>query len=231
MVTKFTFYLVLCALVVALLGCRPNQETAGSAPAEKKVQGGQAAKVVSDEAKNERTETPRSASMLCPLKKYGDVEKTINDVKTYNYYVDDMPRFYLRALGEAVEKPNGFQWVSACLSAEHPIYETQQKYIEDCFAKGTKLRLLNYDLAEYTNKGRILEKDADHHLYELKVHIKYTMEYTYADNSRETKELRKVFTMRQMQVLGKKDKGENFVQRITVVITDIADDKAETKDG
>jgi hypothetical protein len=231
MAIRLRLCLVLCALVVTVAGCGPKQEKTGSAPAEKKVQVGQNVIAASGEAKNEKANTTRPATILNPLTKYGNVERTINDVKAYNYYVDDMPKFYLWALGEAVEKPDGFRWLSACLDAKHPIYETQKKYIEDCIAKGTKLRLLNYDLAEYTNKGHILEKDTDHHLYELKVHVKYTMEYTYADNRREIKELRKVFTMRQMQMFGKKDKGEDFVQRITVVITDIADDSAKLKDG
>ncbi len=223
--------LILCTLMVTFAGCGPKQEMAGSAPTEKKVQVGQAVKVVSDEAKNEKTKTTRPVTMQSPLKQYGDVEKTINDVKAYNYYVDDMPKYYLQALVEAVEKPDGFLWVSACLEAEHPAHEAQKKYIEDCFANGTKLRLVNYDLSENTKKGRILEQDAAHHLYELKVHVKYTVEFTYADNSRETKELRKVFTMRQKQMLGRKDKGEEFVQRITVAITNIEDDIAEPKDG
>lgn len=215
---KISFITVLCILAMAVAGCGAEQEAANPVPVQTQKQSG-ASVAVTPETKA-KSDNPRPA-VFGPLRAYGDTENTINDVKASTYYANEMAKLYLRALAEAVERADGINWVAALLDVDRPVYEAEKKYIEECFAKGIKLRLVDYGLFESPAKGRIIEEERDHHLYEHKVHVKYAMEITYADGSKETKKMRKVFTMRQRQVFGRKDRGDDFVQKISVIITDI----------
>jgi hypothetical protein len=218
---KISFLTVLCILVMAVAGCGTKQETTNPTPAQTQPQSGPAA-VVPAETKDKSVK-PRPVVFGRPLTKFEIIEKTINDVKASTYYVNEVAELYLRAFAEAVEKADGIEWVAAFLDTDRPVYEAEKKYIEGCFARGIKMSLTKFGLFESPAKGHIVEEERDHHLYEHKVHVKYAVEITYADGSKETQQMRKVFTMLQRQVFGRKDCGDDFVQKISVVITDIKD--------
>ncbi len=215
MVARVGFFVVLCVAVVMLTGCGTKQEAAPATPAEAQKQSGPSVPAAAAPA----------AWSVPPLNKFVIEEDTRGGrTKSYNYYVDDVAERYVKTLEEAVKRPDGFRWVSAYLDSSRPVYAAEKKRIEECYAQGIKLRLVECELSRFTKKGRILEEKRDHHLYELKVHVKYVMEYAYPDNWIVKRAERKVFTLEQRQDFGQGDTDKKFIQKITVVITAIEDD-------
>lgn len=212
------FYIVLCVAAVMLAGCGARQETAPATPAEAQKQSGPPAPAAAPAAWPEP-----------PLEKYVIIERRADSTKAYNFYVDIVAQRYVRTLEETVKRPDGFRWVSACLDSSRPVYAAEKKRIEECYAQGIKLRLVECELASSTKKGRILEEKPYYILTELKVHVKYIMEYTYPDNWIVKRAERKVFTLEQAYISERKA-GKDFAHRREVVITAIEDD-TEPPDG
>jgi hypothetical protein len=221
---RATFITALC--VAALLaGCWAKQEPEPPSPQAQKQSGPTVTAPAGAAAKDE---TPRPAALLkishaYPLKKYVAVERTVYEVMPYYTYVDFVAKNYVATLEEAVNRPDGFRWVSAYLADGWPVCVAEKKFIEDCFAHGIKLNLIDFSYSRFTEKGITIEEEHDHQLYEMKVYVKYTMEYIYPDGRVVKREERKVFTMEKRLDFGPPPKAGSPTF-ISVVITAIEDD-------
>ncbi|MDT8900755.1 hypothetical protein [Anaeroselena agilis] len=212
-------FMVLCVAAVMFAGCGTRQEAPPATPAEAQKQSGPSVPV-----------TAPAAWPVSPLERFVIIERRADSTKAYNFYVDEVAQRYVKTLEEAVKHPDGFRWVSAYLDSSRPVYAAEKKRIEECYAQGIKLRLVECELASSTKKGRILEEKPYYILTELKVHVKYIMEYTYPDNWIVKRAERKVFTLEQAYISERKE-GKNFEHKREVVITAIEDDTEPPGEG
>lgn len=216
-VSKVFFSVALCIIMVIIVGCGTSQATS----MQPQYQNNQSTLVSAAETKSRSTQTDQTIRLVV-------IEKTIKDVKSYNYYADLIPKLYLNKLEESVKNADGFDLVAGYLDADWPIYEAEKKIVEECFAKGIKLRLIASSFSASTpQKGRTLKKGGDYQLYEFKVFVKYSMEFIYADNRKEIHNIQKIFTVRQKQEVPQGANQGAYVQKITVVITNIEDKAGE----
>jgi len=224
-VARVGLFMVLCVAAALIAGCGTRQEVASPTPAQAQNLGGPTAADTANKGENPKPVVAPAVWPVSPLEKFVIEEDTRGGrSKAYNYYVDNVAERYVKTLEEAVKRPDGFRWVSAYLDSSRPVYAAEKKRVEECYAQRIKLRLAECKLASFTKKGRILEEKRGHHLYELKVHVKYVMEYTYPDNWIVKRAERKVFTLEQRQDFGQGDTDKKFTQKITVVITAVEDD-------
>lgn len=221
-------FMVLCVAAALIAGCGAKQEAAPPAPTQAQKQSGPSVSAATDataKGQNPKPAVTPTARSVPPLKKFVIEEDTRGGrIKSYHYYVDYVAKHYVKMLEEAVKRPDGFRWVSAYLDSSRQVYAAEKKRIEECYAQGIKLRLVECELASFTKKGRILEEKRDYHLYALKVHVKYVMEYTYPDNWIVKRAERKVFTLEQRQDFVGPATREGSPQIISVIITAIEDD-------
>jgi hypothetical protein len=211
---RIAVIVLLFAVLTAGCGFGANRETAHPATGEKRV--GTSHAVVADKAKADEAET-KLAGGSGEFRKFGAIEKIPDRVKANYYYVHAIPKPYLLSKGDWVYRADGYKNIMKYFDDDSAIFQSEKKFMEDCYAKGIKLCLVAYREFKPLEKGRILSHSLKFTASEIKVFVEYTYEYTFADGSRETKTERKVFTVREDR------ESVDFSNKITVVIVNIED--------
>lgn len=112
------------------------------------------------------------------------LKEAIDNVKADDYYVEEFISSYIWSLTDAVNE-NNFNLVDHKLDEKSKIYNIEKDYVRDTYAKGTKLKLINYTFDEIKY---ISENDC-------KVYVTVEHEITNSDDSTEKRISQRVFTV------------------------------------
>lgn len=222
--TKTALCVLLGVMLAVTSGCGPNQ-AANPAPAERENQAEAGQAVSGTEVKAGTTEI-RPASEASKQRKFGAVETRPDRVKAKFYYGEAITRAYLLAKSWAVESAKEINDLARFFDDDSAILRREKKAVEDCFSQGTKMRLVRYVHFKDSEFSRSIVNTPKYSVYEMKVYAEYSYEYTYADNRKETRKERKVFTVREERETGLRltpGTPDYFANKIAVVIVNIED--------
>lgn len=172
--------ILLCFMLTAVSGCGSNRETANPAPETTKKQTDTNLTVSDNKAKAETVEDRPSEEVLKP-RRFSAVERIPERVKANFFYGDKITSSYLSAKSSAVATADGYKQLAWYFDDGSAVYQSEKKYVEECFAQGIKLRLVYSHYFKDPERGRSLENRANYSVYEMKIYMEYSYEYTFVD--------------------------------------------------